>query len=158
MWAGLEFRRVLFRSERRVPVPAEVGVVRVGALAQPQLGEPAALRLRLGLRRVGALDHDRVLELRVARPPVRLLEDGALARREIEPRHVATLRLDVDDARVGRVLRRVEAVPAADGRPIGVGDVALAPPRRPAPGAVVLEAGADADRKSKRLNSSHGYI
>src|SRR5438093_46959 len=80
----------------------------------------------------------------VARAPVRLLQHDAIAGREVQTRHVAALRFDVDRVRVGRILGRVEAVAAANGRPIGVREVALAPPRGAAPGAVVLESRADA--------------
>src|SRR5205823_7980103 len=100
--------------------------------------DTAALRRGLGPRRIGALDDDRVFELRVARPIIRFLQGDALAGREVQTRHVPALRLDIDDARVDRILRRIEAVAAADGGPIGIGDVSLAPPRRAAPGAVVL--------------------
>src|SRR5207247_7118424 len=44
-------------------------------------------------------------------------------------------------------LRGIEAVTAADGGPVGVRDVALAPARRPTPRAVVLIARADAVRE-----------
>ena len=143
--AGVErLRTVRGDEERRVPVPAKIGVVRIGFLPHPQLRDVALLRRGLRSGRVGALDDDRVLVLGVARPPVRLLQHGALAGREVEPRHVATLGFDIDRVRVGGILRRVKAVATADGGPVGVGDVALTAARRSAPRAVVLIAGADA--------------
>ena len=72
------------------------------------------------------------------------MQGDALARLEVEAGDVAALGLDVNRVRIGRVLRRVEAVAAADRGPVGVGQLTLAPPRRPAPGTVVLIAGADA--------------
>src|SRR6266513_2960358 len=97
------------------PVTSGVTPPVVCVLAPPQLGEARALRRRGRLGRVGTLDDDRVLEQLVARPPAGLLERGALAGGEVQPPHVAALRLRVHDVRVGGVLRRVEAVAAADG-------------------------------------------
>ena len=155
--AGIERLGIVGRDEEwRIPVPAQIDVRRVGALAQPQFLDTAALRRGLGPRRIGALDDDRVFELRVAGPIIRFLQGDALAGREVQARHVATLRLDVDDARVDRILRGVEAVAAADGGPIGVGNLALPPPRRAAPGAVVLEAGTDVVREAHVVTDDVG--
>ena len=134
-------------EEGRVPVPAQVLVGGVGELAAPQLGEPRLLRRGGRLGRVGTLDDDRVFEHLVARPPARLLQRGALAGRQIQAPHVAALRLRIHDVRVGRVLRGVEAVAAADRDPVAVVDRAVAVAARPAPRAVVLQSRADVIRE-----------
>ena len=84
--------------------------------------------------------------LQIARTPRGLHDRLARARAVVEPPNVAALRFGVDDVRIGRILRRVEAVAAADGEPVAVGDRAAALAARPAPAAVVLQPAAHAVR------------
>ena len=104
------------QDERRVPVPADLGA-----------------RVRRG--------HDVRVGV-VARRRARA-DAPALAGGQAGAPDVAVLRLEVDDGVVGRVHGRVEAVAAAHAVPVLAQDVAVAHPAGPAPGAVVLQSGAD---------------
>ena len=74
--------------------------------------------------------------------------DGlALAGDPVEALEVAALRRRIAVARIARIRRRHEAVPAHHPVPVGVHDPAPAPDiRGPPPGAVVLEAAVDVER------------
>ena len=74
--------------------------------------------------------------------PTGLLQAGALAGPQVPSHHSARLRFAPDDVGIGGILRRIEAVTARDGEPVGVGHRALLAGARPAPGSVVLSAGA----------------
>src|SRR5687767_7452941 len=72
----------------------------------------------------------------------------ALVGESIGAAHAAVLRFGVDDARVGGIHERLEAVAAADHVPVVVVNAAVGAYRaRTAPGVVVLQAGADVIRR-----------
>ena len=90
--AEVQRARVVPRDEkRRVPVPAKVEPDGIRALAGANVGDAAFLLWCLRLRRVRALDEDRILELVVAPTPLRLHQARAFTRREVDPRDIPAL-------------------------------------------------------------------
>ena len=74
---------------------------------------------------------------------------GALVGRAVDAAHAAVLRLAVDDARIGRIHQRLEAIAAIDHIPVVVGDARVgAHGARSAPGVVVLQPGAEVIRRA----------
>ncbi len=121
------------RPPRPPPCPA--------AAAAPRCGRPGSASRRgpATLWRVSSVGGGRRRRKRWRRPD-RSRRAGA----QVVAIGVAVLRLRVADRPIARIVRRVEAVAAADAIPVGVHDAGGAPHRAwTAPRAVVLQAAAD---------------
>ena len=80
---------------------------------------------------------------RLAARPGSRANRGPLARLQMPPADVAVLALEIDEVGIARIDAADEAVAAADREPVFVDDAAVFADRRPAPGAVVLQAADD---------------
>ena len=130
--------------QRRVPV--EPHVVERG-VARDQLPKLADHRLVLRRRVVGVVSRehgDRIAQRLRVLPPVRLLQLVPLARARVPPIDAPLLRLAEHDVGIRWILRRVEAVAAADRVPHVIVNGSARPPAGTAPRIVVLQATAHA--------------
>src|SRR5437870_4563515 len=106
------------QQERGVPVVPDREVDRILPLPGANLSDRVAHGRSRGLERIAAKRGDRILPLPVTLLPTRLGDAELLPGLQVPARDAATLRFAPDPARIGRILRSIEAVAAVDREPV----------------------------------------